>query len=226
MDNNTVGNDARPAASAFSRSTLTRRSFLAGCGGLSAAGLSAQKQSPNVLFIVSDQFHHAAYAAAGNPIVKTPNLDRLAAEGARFTQSLAVTPFCSPTRLLFGRALAALPSGPRPGRNHEPGSRPRLRGDPNSTASALAPLDGRNRRCPCPAYRLIEPRDGVAGDRRSRPRMVPSDGDGVPRLSFSFEFASQPRDTVAGLNPAVGLPNPEKVGPRVLVLESLRVHGC
>ena len=71
---------------------------MGGFGALAAGRAYAQSRGRNVLFIVSDQFHHAAYGAAGNPTVKTPNLDRLAAGGARFSDSLAVTPFCSPTR--------------------------------------------------------------------------------------------------------------------------------
>jgi arylsulfatase A-like enzyme len=53
---------------------------------------------PNVLFIMSDQHNARALGCAGNPEVSTPNLDRLAAAGARFTQATAQTPQCCPSR--------------------------------------------------------------------------------------------------------------------------------
>ena len=59
----------------------------------------------SVLFISSDD--HAAYAMGsyGNPIIRTPNLDRLAAEGIRFARAYANSPICTPSRqsLLTGR---------------------------------------------------------------------------------------------------------------------------
>lgn len=80
---------------------MNRRDLLK-MGALAAAPRAPR---PNVVFIISDQFHHAAYAAAGNPVVKTPNLDRLASEGVRFTNAVCATPFCSPTRASFLTAL-------------------------------------------------------------------------------------------------------------------------
>ena len=39
---------------------------------------------PNILLVTLDQFRSDALSCAGNPVVRTPNLDRLAAEGVRF----------------------------------------------------------------------------------------------------------------------------------------------
>jgi arylsulfatase A-like enzyme len=80
--------------------TPSRRDFLA-TAALSAGPLMSQSRRPNVLFIISDQIHHGALGCAGNPVVKTPNLDRLASEGARFQNAVCATPFCSPTRASF-----------------------------------------------------------------------------------------------------------------------------
>ncbi len=77
---------------------LTRRSILSAAAGAMAAPLQAQDKRPNVLLVISDQLHHAAFGAAGNGVVKTPNIDRLAREGVRFENALCPTPFCSPTR--------------------------------------------------------------------------------------------------------------------------------
>ena len=59
---------------------------------------------PNILFILTDDQGYGDLSAHGNPILKTPNLDRLRAEGVRFTD-FHVSPTCSPTRsaLFTGR---------------------------------------------------------------------------------------------------------------------------
>ena len=69
---------------------------------LGAGPLSGKK--PNILFILTDDQGYGDISAHGNPILKTPNLDRLHAEGVRFTD-FHVSPTCSPTRsaLLTGR---------------------------------------------------------------------------------------------------------------------------
>lgn len=83
--------------------SLNRRTFLKAAAGLCAAPLAPlpDDRRPNVVFIISDQLHHRALGAAGNPVIKTPNLDRLAGEGVRFSQAVCATPFCSPTRASF-----------------------------------------------------------------------------------------------------------------------------
>lgn len=62
-------------------------------------------QPPNVVLIVADDLGYGDLGCYGNPAVKTPNLDRMAAEGMRFTEFYANAPMCSPTRaaLLTGR---------------------------------------------------------------------------------------------------------------------------
>lgn len=53
---------------------------------------------PNILWIFSDQHRAAAMSCAGDPNVQTPHLDRLAAEGIRFTNAYANSPMCAPFR--------------------------------------------------------------------------------------------------------------------------------
>jgi arylsulfatase A-like enzyme len=53
---------------------------------------------PNVLWIFSDQHRPHAMGCYGDPNVPTPNLDRLAAEGMRFTRAYSNAPLCSPFR--------------------------------------------------------------------------------------------------------------------------------
>jgi len=52
----------------------------------------------NVLFIITDQQRADHLGCAGNPDLKTPNLDRLAAEGTRFTNAYVANPICMPNR--------------------------------------------------------------------------------------------------------------------------------
>ncbi len=53
---------------------------------------------PNIIFMVSDELGYFEPGYMGNPNIKTPVLDRLAAEGVRFTQALAGSSVCAPTR--------------------------------------------------------------------------------------------------------------------------------
>ena len=56
---------------------------------------------PNVLFIISDQHNAKVLGHKGHPDVKTPNLDRLAAEGVRFENAITQSPICTPSRVSF-----------------------------------------------------------------------------------------------------------------------------
>ncbi len=69
-----------------------------------------RKQKPNILFLMSDQHRFDCVGAYGNRAIQTPNLDRIAAEGARFEYAYSATPTCTPAR-------AALLSGLGPWRN-------------------------------------------------------------------------------------------------------------
>ncbi|HMV48367.1 MAG TPA: sulfatase-like hydrolase/transferase [Blastocatellia bacterium] len=72
-------------------------------GGVSA--FAQTRQRPNILFILPDQMRAQAVGCMGNADVKTPNIDRLAAEGMLFKQTFANTPVCCPARanLLTGK---------------------------------------------------------------------------------------------------------------------------
>lgn len=64
------------------------------------------KQS-NVLFILSDEHQHGLMGCAGDTVVKTPNLDRLAQRGTRFSNAYTPSPICVPARasLATGRPV-------------------------------------------------------------------------------------------------------------------------
>src|SRR5437867_142623 len=62
---------------------------------------------PNVLFIAVDDLNHWVGYLGRNPQTKTPNIDKLAVRGVRFTHSYCAAPVCNPSR-------TALMSGLRP----------------------------------------------------------------------------------------------------------------
>ena len=76
----------------------------AGIGGLCVLALAQDGQAaavakhPNVLLITTDQQQVTATSAAGNPWLKTPHLDSIAAHGVYFTRSYCAFPLCSPSR--------------------------------------------------------------------------------------------------------------------------------
>ncbi len=69
-----------------------------------ALALAAAPNPPNIIFVLSDDQGYGDLSAHGNPILKTPHLDRLHDESVRFTD-FNVSPTCSPTRsaLMTGR---------------------------------------------------------------------------------------------------------------------------
>jgi arylsulfatase len=80
---------------------LTRRTFL---GSIITAGATAASRPPNIVLIYCDDLGWGDLGCYGSPL-KTPNIDRLAAEGMRFTHFYSANPVCSPSRaaLLTGR---------------------------------------------------------------------------------------------------------------------------
>jgi arylsulfatase A-like enzyme len=81
---------------------MTRRQLLAAAGGvplLQKHGHAARK--PNVIFLLTDDHGAWSMGAYGCSEFHTPNLDRLAAGGARFSRAYASTPVCSPSRMTY-----------------------------------------------------------------------------------------------------------------------------
>lgn len=63
-----------------------------------ASSAKPQAKQPNILFILSDNQHAGLLGTYGNTDIKTPNIDKLAAQGVKFTKAFAVSGMCSPTR--------------------------------------------------------------------------------------------------------------------------------
>ncbi len=103
---------------------MRRREFLrltaAGLAGLANPVMRAfaatgdvpgQSRPPNILIILIDDMGWADVGCFGNTFFETPNIDRLASEGMRFTNAYAACPVCSPTR-------ASIMTGKYPARLH------------------------------------------------------------------------------------------------------------
>lgn len=84
---------------------------LAATSMVSTAAVTAQPPQPNILFIYADDLGYGDLACYGHTRIQTPNLDRLANEGTRFTQFYVSHAVCSPTR-------ASLITGQNPSRWH------------------------------------------------------------------------------------------------------------
>jgi arylsulfatase A-like enzyme len=83
---------------------INRRQFavLSGSTFLSCTAcrnvLAAKKNRPNVIYVFADQWRASAAGYSGNPDVKTPHLDALAAESVNFKNAVSCCPVCSPAR--------------------------------------------------------------------------------------------------------------------------------
>ncbi len=86
----------------------------------------ANESPPNIVFIMSDELAYYELSHMGHPQIRTPNIDRMAAEGLRFTQALAGAPVCAPLRCTLmtgkhmGHASVRVNDGGTPLRAGEP----------------------------------------------------------------------------------------------------------
>src|SRR6476469_8710487 len=83
---------------------VSRRSFLRTAAATSALA-AASPDRPNILFLMADEHRYDALNCLGNATVHSPNLDRMAAEGVRFTRTYCQGPLCQPARasIMTGR---------------------------------------------------------------------------------------------------------------------------
>src|SRR5512140_3173390 len=74
---------------------------------------------PNIVIILADDLGYADLGCYGHPSIRTPNLDRMAAAGLRFTDFYAAAPLCTPRRagLLTGRLAIRSGMAGGPGRH-------------------------------------------------------------------------------------------------------------
>ena len=100
----------------MNRRAFLRHTAMTGAGALAASlGCATRampsKTPPNFVFILIDDLGWADAGCFGSTFYETPNIDRLASEGMRFTNAYAACPVCSPTR-------ASIMTGKYPARLH------------------------------------------------------------------------------------------------------------
>ena len=74
------------------------RHFLVTCLLAAATAAIAQEEAPNILFAIADDWGFPHASAYGDPVVKTPNFDRIASEGALVHHAYVSSPSCTPSR--------------------------------------------------------------------------------------------------------------------------------
>ncbi|UPG73761.1 sulfatase-like hydrolase/transferase [Roseomonas gilardii subsp. gilardii] len=96
---------------------ISRRDLLMSAAAVPVAGAAAAAQPavtrPNIVFIIADDMGYADVSCYGRPDMATPNVDRIAAQGTRFTQGYSNSPVCSASRvaIMTGRYQLRLPVG-------------------------------------------------------------------------------------------------------------------
>jgi len=71
------------------------------CSLIPSPTFAAASQAPNIIFVLTDDMGYSDVGCYGGQFVPTPNIDRLAAEGTKFTQFYVASPVCSPSRTGF-----------------------------------------------------------------------------------------------------------------------------
>ena len=93
------------------RAMLQSMLSFATCAALPSMAFSEDNRKPNIVIILIDDMGWADVGCNGSQYYETPNIDRLAAQGIRFTDGYAACPVCSPTR-------ASIMTGKYPARLH------------------------------------------------------------------------------------------------------------
>ncbi len=70
-------------------------------GAMLLAASAMQAQKPNIIYIMCDDMGYGDLGCYGQPYINTPNIDRMASEGMRFTQAYAGSPVSAPSRASF-----------------------------------------------------------------------------------------------------------------------------
>jgi arylsulfatase A-like enzyme len=91
-------------------------------------------RQPNIIFIMADDLGYGDLGCYGQKIVRTPNIDRLAADGIRFTQAYAGGPVCTPSRSVL---MTGLHNGRTPARDNVPHFATYLQEDDVTVAEVL-----------------------------------------------------------------------------------------
>jgi len=126
----------------MTREETTRRSFLktAACGTLALTAprilhpARDETEKPNIIFVMVDDMGYGDLGCYGQTAIKTPHLDRMAADGTRFTQCYTGSPVCAPCRCI-------LMTGLHSGHCRRRGNRTTAHREDRPARKGLLPLD-------------------------------------------------------------------------------------
>ena len=99
----------------YDKARMDRRTFLGTLAGAAHLVSAVLRRPPNILFILADDLGYGYLGCYGQKQIRTPNIDRLAAQGMRFTQFYAGSTVCAPSR-------CALMTGLHTGHGHVRGN--------------------------------------------------------------------------------------------------------
>ena len=101
---------------------------------VTAVGLADEAPRPNIVFILADDLGYGDLGCYGQPLMKTPNIDRLARQGIRFTQAYAGGTVCTASRAVL---MTGLHGGHAPARDNVPHYSTYLQNDDVTLAEVL-----------------------------------------------------------------------------------------
>ena len=90
------------------RAALVAALALPACSPDQAATRTGDEGPPNIIYILADDLGYGELGSYGQSRIRTPHMDRLAAEGMRFTQHYSGSPVCAPSR---GTLMTGLHTG-------------------------------------------------------------------------------------------------------------------
>src|SRR5262249_53467356 len=92
----------------MNENAFTRRAVLSGLLAVVAANAAVGREAkrkrlrqPNIVFFLGEGLRHDEFSFRGNPLLKTPNMDRLAREGVWFRNAFVTNALCLPSRATF-----------------------------------------------------------------------------------------------------------------------------
>ncbi|MEQ8682356.1 MAG: sulfatase-like hydrolase/transferase, partial [Cyclobacteriaceae bacterium] len=94
----------------------------------------SQSNKPNIIYIMADDLGYGDLGCYGQQLMKTPNIDKLASHGIRFTQAYAGGPVCTPSRSVL---MTGLHNGHTPARDNIPHYHTYLQKDDLTLAETL-----------------------------------------------------------------------------------------
>jgi arylsulfatase A-like enzyme len=101
---------------------------------LAETGNAGEARLPNIVFIMADDLGYGDLGCYGQKLIQTPNIDRLATEGMRFTQAYAGGPVCASSRAVL---MTGLHNGHAPARDNVPHYPSYLQADDVTIAEVL-----------------------------------------------------------------------------------------